>query len=311
MAECRESGFTQAKLFIPSPEAFLAKTTKPEEAFSFTSNKSKGHKSVHCKHGKPDKFQTDQNCNTEPQVPKKRADIGYVTHAAFEELDKKKEPLMQEGARQMRRDKAVQEKIEKLETLKKREKLFLWHSFFLSEYYKTKTIPRGFRVLQSGVEHLQALPEINKQLCAVTNKCSFDLMLLTLERAIKEAEKLASLIALLEEALEKLVSPDHCAQIKRNIEAKVSTFEDNLTDTLKKKYQRDVGDYLANKVYSWKHEEEFRCVFPLSTSDFDCATKDRTISSGPVPTSTSPRMPEVKPHKKTRRGRRGQKKHAN
>lgn len=289
----------------------MAMTTKAEETSSLTANKSKGHKSGHSKHDKSDKFQTDQNCNAMLQVLKKMSGSDQKTRATFEELDTTKETVMQENARQMRRAKAILEKIQKLETLKKREKLFLWHAFFLSEYYKTKTIPRGFRVLQSGVEHLQSRPEINKQLCEVTNKCSFDLMLLTLQRAVNEVEKLEALIAILEEALEKLVSPDHCIQIKGDIEAKVGTFEDRLTEALKKKYQRDLGDYLANKVYSWKQEEEFRYVFPLSTSDPDGATKDHDGSSGPVPTSPSQRMPEVKPHKKTRRGGRGRKKPTN
>ncbi|XP_078507126.1 uncharacterized protein LOC144767590 [Lissotriton helveticus] len=306
MAECMDSGIAQARLFIPSPEAFLAKTTTAKEAFSLT-KKSMGHKHSHSKHGKSDTFQNDQNFNAMPQAFKEWVDGDPKIHAAFEDLDKTKE----ENAKQLRRVKATQENVQKLETLKKREKLFLWHAFFLSEYYKTKTIPRGFRVLQSGVEHLQSRPEINKQLCEVTNKCSFELMLLTLKQAVREVEKLEALIAILEEALEKLVPPDLCIQIKGEIEAKAGTFEDSLTEALKKKYQRDLGDYLANSVYSWKQEEECRYVFPLSTSDLGGATKDHASSSGPEPTPASQRMPGVKPHRKTRRGGRGKKKAAN
>ncbi|XP_069461058.1 uncharacterized protein [Ambystoma mexicanum] len=303
--------FKPPQLFLPSPDAFMAKTLAVDEAFRPIPKLAKGQKTTNRRNCKFGKNEMDQNSNTTLHQHKQTGEHDKNPQITFSELEKmeksvirKKIEVKLQELENTEQHQSTHSTLQKLDYLKKRERLFFCHATSLSEYLKLKKVPRGLRVIQTGIEYLQSCPEVTEKLNEVTTKCSFDLMLLMLETAMKERGQIMPQIAKMEEALQAQVPKELYAQMKRDMNVKIAAFEDNLKKCIEKKYRRDLSDY-PNKVYTWKHQAEpgwnddRGSSGPGSSSD----SEDQSDRSSSVC-----RVPSEVQHKKTRRGGRGRKK---
>ncbi|KAM4043835.1 uncharacterized protein ACNLHF_014123 [Anomaloglossus baeobatrachus] len=124
------------------------------------------------------------------------------------------------------------------------------HCTTLAEYHRQNRIPRGLR------SHLKPtlfanIDDYCKKYQQILNKCSLDLIVLTIEylqTAIKESkDKIQSIEAQLADSL----TPSDLTNLKNKTEDALKEFRRNLEDKKRQKFQRDTDDYLQNRVYRW------------------------------------------------------------
>ncbi|XP_077123498.1 uncharacterized protein LOC143778278 [Ranitomeya variabilis] len=141
------------------------------------------------------------------------------------------------------------------------------HSITLAEYHKVQRIPRGLRVsLKPTLFHE------NTDYCvkfeSILNKCSMDLMVLTIDFLQKEISELKKKISTSEQQLIETSSPDDFKALKTKLDNTISEFRNSLQEKKKTKFLRDADDYSNNKVYRWRSTGSFRRPFRRSYSSF-------------------------------------------
>ncbi|XP_077142113.1 uncharacterized protein LOC143806065 [Ranitomeya variabilis] len=127
------------------------------------------------------------------------------------------------------------------------------HCATLGEYHRQGKIPRGLR------SHLRpTLFSENDQYCAtfqkILNKCSLDIILLTIEylqEAIKETEVK---ITNIEAQLTTTLNDTEFTTLKNKVDSILSSHQKNLEERKRAKFQRDTEDYLNNRVYRWEDQ---------------------------------------------------------
>lgn len=140
----------------------------------------------------------------------------------------------------------------KLTNLLNRETRLYLHAVTLSDYLRKKRIPRGLRIQKAPTVGLNN-PEFCKKWCEITNKCSFDLMVLIIQEM---NEQLTEVRDQMKETREKLEADymdktalkmllDECEKYKEKL-------KNELTIVKKKKFMRDTEDYEKDKVYLWR-----------------------------------------------------------
>ncbi|CAJ0955894.1 unnamed protein product [Ranitomeya imitator] len=131
--------------------------------------------------------------------------------------------------------------------------------------YQVKRIPRGLRVplqptfFRNDKENCTKLEHI-------LNKCSADLMTLTLSYLQQNLETFNSQICAIENQLTSTMSQEAFQELK----TKNQTLGIHRSDLVKKKrstFLRDTEDYLQNRVYQWRDSQRpFRRQTSLITS---------------------------------------------
>ncbi|CAJ0968586.1 unnamed protein product [Ranitomeya imitator] len=125
------------------------------------------------------------------------------------------------------------------------------HCATLGEYHRQARIPRGLRC-----NLRPTLFSDNEKYCAtfqkILNKCSFDIILLTIEylqEAIKSTEEK---IESIETQLTATLNTTELSTLKNKIDASLISYQRSLEERKRTKYQRDAEDYSSNKVYRWE-----------------------------------------------------------
>ncbi|CAJ0961173.1 unnamed protein product [Ranitomeya imitator] len=125
------------------------------------------------------------------------------------------------------------------------------HCATLGEYHRQGKIPRGLRC------NLQpTLFSEDEKYCAtfqkILNKCSFDIILLTIEylqEAIKTTEEK---IESIETQLTSTLSSTEFTTLKGKVDSILTIHQKTLEERKRTKFQRDIEDYLTNNVYKWE-----------------------------------------------------------
>ncbi|CAJ0921450.1 unnamed protein product [Ranitomeya imitator] len=136
---------------------------------------------------------------------------------------------------------------------KERKRLisFDLHCATLGEYNRQGKIPRGLRcnlrptLFADNEKYCTTFPKI-------LNKCSFEIILLTIEylqEAIKTTEEK---ITSIETQLTTTLSNTEFSTLKGKVDSILSTHQKTLEERKITKFQRDTEDYLTNKVYRWE-----------------------------------------------------------
>ncbi|CAJ0956848.1 unnamed protein product [Ranitomeya imitator] len=125
------------------------------------------------------------------------------------------------------------------------------HCATLGEYHRQGKIPRGLRC-----NLRPTLFSDNEKYCTtfqkILNKCSFDIILLTIEylqEAIKSTEEK---IESIETQLTTTLSTTEFATLKSKVDSILTTHQRTLEERKRTKFQRDTEDYLTNNVYKWE-----------------------------------------------------------
>lgn len=125
------------------------------------------------------------------------------------------------------------------------------HAVTLAEYHKLSRIPRGMRV------HLRPTFFVDDpQYCAdferIINKCSLDLILLTVERLQKAITELKEGIDTTQLQLQDSLNSEEFAKLKETVEKYTETYRKETQEKKRSKFLRDGEDYLLKRVYRWQ-----------------------------------------------------------
>ncbi|XP_044143779.1 uncharacterized protein LOC122933085 [Bufo gargarizans] len=125
------------------------------------------------------------------------------------------------------------------------------HATTLAEYFKVKRIPRGLRV------HLRPTffpndPENSRDFEKIINKCSYDLILLTINRIHTAVTELQTQISVTEQQLRDSLTSEEFGKLKESVDTYISTYRRETEEKKRSKFLRDSEDYHLNRVYKWQ-----------------------------------------------------------
>ncbi|XP_073439459.1 uncharacterized protein [Dendrobates tinctorius] len=125
------------------------------------------------------------------------------------------------------------------------------HSATIAEYIRTQRIPRGLRVslrptlFQNNTEFCEKFEKI-------LNKCSLDLMALTLEHLNKDIKIGQEKVVNIERQLKDTLSKEEFETINNRSKESLNIFRQETEKRKRQKFIRDTQDYLQKKVYRWQ-----------------------------------------------------------
>lgn len=136
------------------------------------------------------------------------------------------------------------------ERLKRKEIDLDLHGVFLSDYYRAKRIPRGFRI--HNVPTIgRSNPDFCKKWIGVLNRCSFDLMILVLEEVSGDLTKVRKACTALEVEHARLLKGESTTEMLGRIAAQVESYKQDLLSFKREKLRRVNEDYTNFRVYRW------------------------------------------------------------
>ncbi|CAJ0955405.1 unnamed protein product [Ranitomeya imitator] len=131
------------------------------------------------------------------------------------------------------------------------------HSITIAEYLKTQRIPRGLRVsLRPTLFH------DNSEFCSkfeqILNKCSVDLMTLTLDHLNKEIKNCQEKVSSIEIQLKDSLPKEEFDSVKTRTKENVDNFKKETEKRKRQKFIRDTQDYLQKRVSETEHKKRTR-----------------------------------------------------
>lgn len=135
--------------------------------------------------------------------------------------------------------------------MEKESRLYL-HAVSLSDYLRIKMIPRGLRITKTPF-----LGHENKAFCdrwcEILNKCSLDLMALTISEITTQLDSVRERITDVKKELsEKQPDRERFDKLIEDCEKQKTTLEEELKLSKRKKFERDRNDYEGGAVYRWR-----------------------------------------------------------
>ena len=139
--------------------------------------------------------------------------------------------------------------------LQAREVRLHLHAVSLSDYLRQRRIPRGLR--------LQKEPMIGKdndsfctKWCDIMNKCSFDLMALSIQELSEQLKNTrAEIERIKKDSVTETFTQDRLDTVLAECEQQKRDFEKEIKSMKVKKFERDANDYANNRVYPWRSKE--------------------------------------------------------
>lgn len=143
--------------------------------------------------------------------------------------------------------------IKQLQKLEERETRLFLHAVTLCDYMRAKRIPRGLRVNKGPIIGKEKTTFCD-QWTAILNKCSFDLMALTIQEVSTTLAIVREEISEVKTKLKTEVSDpacfkqcmEECQQLKQKLSVEI-------TASKKRKFERDALDYERGRVYPWRN----------------------------------------------------------
>ncbi|XP_077123729.1 uncharacterized protein LOC143781064 [Ranitomeya variabilis] len=126
------------------------------------------------------------------------------------------------------------------------------HCATLSEYLRVNRIPRGLRVPLRPT-----LFSDSTAFCSrfeqILNKCSFDLMTLTVEHLQSAITQSSDTIKNIESQLASSSTAEELGTLKARVQTVIEQHKRDTENRKRIKFQRDLEDYDNNRVYHWRN----------------------------------------------------------
>ncbi|XP_077127795.1 uncharacterized protein LOC143783267 [Ranitomeya variabilis] len=162
------------------------------------------------------------------------------------------------------------------------------HCATLSEYLRVKRIPRGLRVpLRPTL--FSDCSDYCLKFEQILNKCSFDLITLTLEHLHKAIEKNVANIRSIETQLSATGTTEELKTLRTQIQERVDLHKRDTENRKRSKFSRDTIDYETNQVYRWHDNSTSRRQSSRnqrSTTDYSTSGSDQ--ERNPLPSTSAP-----------------------
>ncbi|CAJ0968878.1 unnamed protein product [Ranitomeya imitator] len=166
--------------------------------------------------------------------------------------------------------------------LRKKTSLEL-HYVTLAEYHKVKRIPRGLWVSLRPTL-FQEKQDFCTKFEGILNKCSMDIMLLTIEYLQKEISEMDKQIEVIQQQLSNTLTNDKFDSLKQKIDKTMEEFRNVLQERKRSKFLRDTEDYHRRSVYRWRDtnvqrdRRQYRRDFFTTSSSSDNDSSSRATS---------------------------------
>ncbi|CAH2221848.1 Hypothetical predicted protein [Pelobates cultripes] len=147
--------------------------------------------------------------------------------------------------------------------LKRREVDLDLHGIFISDYYRAKRIPRGFRVRNSPTIGRQN-PEFCKKWIGIANKCSLDWMIIVVEEVKNELVFTKESINKFEMSHVTTLNATTSTQYMVKLQDEIMRYRNDLIRFKKQKVEKVEKvnfDYTHHQVYHWISGERRRLPF--------------------------------------------------
>ncbi|KAM4043968.1 uncharacterized protein ACNLHF_008078 [Anomaloglossus baeobatrachus] len=129
------------------------------------------------------------------------------------------------------------------------------HCATLAEYHRVQRIPRGLRVSLKPTLFADK-PDYCTKFESIINKCSMDIIILTIEFLQKEIEDLGQNISSIEQQLQNTIPSTEWDRIHSKTKENIAEFRRTLQERKRSKFIRDQEDYSKNRVYRWQFTED-------------------------------------------------------
>lgn len=139
--------------------------------------------------------------------------------------------------------------VKQLDRLTQKELRTWWDYTTLNSYLDKKLIPRGLRIKKIATT---IYPEpFQNEWNSILTKCSVDLMKLIVQYEQKSLDEMETEIKTLQDTISKLAPPGKMEEITKQIDTNILKLEENIMILKRRKFQRDVQDYIKGEVYTW------------------------------------------------------------
>lgn len=152
------------------------------------------------------------------------------------------------------------------------------HEITLAEYHKSQLIPRGLRVRIVPTLFAQN-EDYKKRFTQIINKCSFDLITLTVEFLQLERLSISKEVNALELQLSVLLGHEEFLKTKIVLDEKIKTHRKVIEARKRAKMDQDRDDYSNNRVYNWTESNRFRTRFRNSQQGQQLSTSNSSVAS--------------------------------
>ncbi|OCT57868.1 hypothetical protein XELAEV_18002958mg [Xenopus laevis] len=136
------------------------------------------------------------------------------------------------------------------ERMKKKETDLDLHGLFLSDYYRSKRIPRGFRIRNVPTIG-RSNPEFCKKWVGVLNRCSLDLMVLVIEEVAGELTRSRKSLVSFETQHGVSAQVVESSDAFKRATAQIEQYKQELIRFKREKLRRVNEDYTGFRVYRW------------------------------------------------------------
>ncbi|CAH2283173.1 Hypothetical predicted protein [Pelobates cultripes] len=134
--------------------------------------------------------------------------------------------------------------------LKRREIDLDLHGVFISDYYRAKRIPRGFRVRNAPTIGRQN-PDFGRRWMQIANKCSLDWMVIVVEEVGKELILVKKTIQEFEVSNVTLLQAPSTQDTLIKLQDDIQKYQNDLIRFKKQKLNKVNHDYTHHQVYRW------------------------------------------------------------
>lgn len=141
--------------------------------------------------------------------------------------------------------------------LSQKRSRYTLHGSTLSEYVRSKRIPRGLRI-QKVPTLGRHDPEFCEQWCQILNKASLDLTVLVIEHTKKRLSSLETEIGEITSQLESVTPPEDFTKLKEEMKSAMDRYEAEIMKQKLSTFRRDTMDYKTNNIYPWLKENAER-----------------------------------------------------
>lgn len=139
-----------------------------------------------------------------------------------------------------------------LKKLQEQETRLYLHAVTLSDYLRMKKIPRGLRITKKPMYGKDDASFCDRW-CEVLNKCSLDLMALTIQETSRQLQTTREEIQSCKQSMtENITDEERRTQVLNECENWRQTLEKEIKEYKKQKFERDMGDYQRGAVYKWR-----------------------------------------------------------
>ncbi|XP_056427750.1 uncharacterized protein LOC130368307 [Hyla sarda] len=172
------------------------------------------------------------------------------------------------------------------------------HLTTLKEYYKSQRIPRGLRFQPRENAYSQDI-EYRTKFELITNKYSFDLMLLNMEFLYKDLMDTQTRIATIETSLHTTCKEEDITNLMEKQTNFLQKFKTDQETVKRNKWHRDNFDYTTGRVYTWgasSSQKRFRKTKDSNTDSNDTQKRDTTVDNNNIDFLGVTSGPKEDPH---------------